>query len=193
MRRVFFSFYHEGDKKRIGVVRNHGMCKPGIEAAGYIDAAEWEELKKQGDDAIEKWIDEQLKGTSITAVLIGEHTAERRWVNEEIFKSYEKGNALIGIYIHNIKGLDEKTTPKGPNPFDNFEFLKSGDSLASIVKTYDWKDDDGYNNFRHWIETAIASWKKPNDDLKKKKPPKPPVPGPVTPPRPPRRREVGSR
>jgi hypothetical protein len=41
------------------------------ESAGFWDAAAWEEVKKKGNDAIEKWIDDQLKGTSVTVVLIG--------------------------------------------------------------------------------------------------------------------------
>ncbi len=203
-RRVFFSFNYNGDKNRIGIVRNHGMCKDGIEDAGYIDAAEWETLKLKGAKAVQDWIDEQLEGTSLTAVLIGQNTSEREWVQYEIEKSFERGNALMGIYIHNLLGLDQKTVPKGANPFGKFSIKETGESLESMVPTYDWKDNDGYNNFSAWVESAIASWEKPNGTLIKKggstggglpvtppSLPRTPAPGPKAPPLPPRNREVG--
>jgi len=39
-------------------------------SGGFIDAANFEKLKKQGDAAIKRWIDDQLKGTSVTVVLV---------------------------------------------------------------------------------------------------------------------------
>lgn len=67
-RRVFFSFEY-GDVSRAMVVRNSAITK-GKEAAGFVDAADFEKLKQQGDSAVKKWIDDQLVGTSVTAVLV---------------------------------------------------------------------------------------------------------------------------
>jgi len=117
-RRVFFSFHYERDVWRAGQVRNSWVAKPDREAAGFWDAAEWEEVKKKGDAAIKEWIDKQLKGTSVTAVLIGAETSTRKYVGYEIEQSFNKGNGLLGIYIHNLKDTDGKTDCKGPNPFD---------------------------------------------------------------------------
>src|SRR6266849_904694 len=63
-RRVFFSFKYE-DVARAMVVRNSWVTQ-GREAAGFIDAAEFEELKEEGNNAIQAWIDDQLDGTSVT-------------------------------------------------------------------------------------------------------------------------------
>jgi len=52
-RRVFFSFEY-GDVSRAMVVRNSWVTQ-GKEAAGFVDAAEFEKLKKQGDAAIKRW------------------------------------------------------------------------------------------------------------------------------------------
>jgi hypothetical protein len=76
-RRVFFSFKYE-DVSRAMTVRNSWVLQ-GREAAGFIDAADFEELKKQGDPAIKRWIDNQLRGTSITVVLVGSLTCSSRW------------------------------------------------------------------------------------------------------------------
>lgn len=89
-RKTFFSFHFERDSWRAGQVRNSGLFK-GNEA-GFIDKADWEEVKRKGDQAIKKWIDDQLYGTSVTVVLIGNETAERKYVGYEIEQSAKRGN-----------------------------------------------------------------------------------------------------
>jgi hypothetical protein len=69
-RRAFFSFKY-ADVSRAMVVRNSWVTQ-GKEATGFIDAADFEELEEEGDDAIQEWIDDQLDGTSVTVVLVGE-------------------------------------------------------------------------------------------------------------------------
>jgi len=49
-RRVFFSFEYEQDVWRANVVRNSWVTQ-GKEAAGFIDAAAFENLKNQGADS----------------------------------------------------------------------------------------------------------------------------------------------
>lgn len=69
MRKVFFSFKYE-DVSRAMVVRNSWVAQ-GKEAAGFVDAADFEAIKRQGVQAIKNWIDKQLSGTSVTVVLVG--------------------------------------------------------------------------------------------------------------------------
>ena len=153
-RRVFFSFHHKGDARRIGQIRNSWVTKDGQEDAGFVDAADWERIKNQGDEAVERWIDAQLKGTSVTVVLIGAETASRPWVLYEISESHNKGNGLLGIYIHNCKDLDGRTCYQGTNPFSQVHFTNSGQSLESVYPVYDWILNDGYSNMGTWIEAA---------------------------------------
>jgi len=138
-RRVFFSFEY-GDVSRAMVVRNSWVTQ-GREAAGFIDAADFENLKRQGDNAIRNWIDEQLEGTSVTVVLVGEKTCDSRWVKYEIAKSIEEGNGLLGIDISKIKDLQGNTSER----------------CGQIPKGYNfylWLKEDGYNNMGDWIEKA---------------------------------------
>ena len=51
--------------------------------------------QEEGDAAIKAWIDQQLHGTSVTAVLIGSHTCSSKYVQYEIDKSIERGNGLL--------------------------------------------------------------------------------------------------
>uniref|UniRef100_A0A7C4JQB3 TIR-like domain-containing protein n=1 Tax=Thermodesulfobacterium geofontis TaxID=1295609 RepID=A0A7C4JQB3_9BACT len=117
-RRVFFSFHYERDIWRVNVVRNSWVPKGNYINAGFIDAAEFEKIKRQGDQAIKRWIDEQLEGTSVTVVLIGAETYSRLWVRYEIIKSFDRGNGLLGVYIHNIEDSRGNKDIKGENPFE---------------------------------------------------------------------------
>jgi hypothetical protein len=155
-RRVFFSFHYERDAWRAGQVRNSWVTKDDRESAGFWDAAAWQEVKKKGDEAITKWIDNQLTGTSVTVVLIGAETAERKYVGYEISQSYTKGNGIIGIYIHNMKDSEGSTDTKGKNPLANWTVKKDGKTVtfADLYPTYDWVADNGYKNLGDWIETA---------------------------------------
>lgn len=108
-RRVFFSFEYEHDVSRAMVVRNSWVTQ-GKEAAGFSDAAEFEEVKRGGDAAIKRWIKDQLNGTSVTVVLVGSHTCSSKYVQYEIQQSEDRGNGLLGIDISKIKDFDGNTT-----------------------------------------------------------------------------------
>ena len=152
-RKVFFSFHHKGDIGRVGQVRNSWLTKG--EDAGYVDEAKWESIKRLGNDAIKRWIDTQLNGTSVTVVLIGNETAERPWVQHEILESHKKKNGLLGIHIHNLKDFRTGAISyKGNNPFQKFNFVNSSRTLADIYPVYDWINDNGYQNLGRWVEEA---------------------------------------
>jgi len=155
-RRVFFSFHRNRDMWRVNVIRQHWVTKPDREAAGYWDAAAWEELKKKGDDAVKRWIDKQMEGTSVTVVLIGKETSGRKWVKYEVKKSHKDGKGLLGVYIHKLKDKDGNTDEKGDNYFGVIGKDKDGNDVyfGQLYPTYDWKDNDGYENFGDWVEKA---------------------------------------
>jgi hypothetical protein len=155
-RRVFFSFHYERDIWRASQVRNSWVSKPDRETAGFWDSASWEEVKKKGEDAIKRWINKELEGTSVTVVLIGTETASRKYVRYEIIQSYNKGNGLLGIYIHKLRDKDGSTDRKGDNPFDYIYIERDGKKIyfSEIYPTYDWVGDNGYNNLGSWVEKA---------------------------------------
>src|SRR3989337_845699 len=112
-RRVFFSFHYERDIWRVNQVRHTWVTKDDIEEAGYTDAADFEKVERQGKEAIQRWIDKQLEGTSVTVVLIGAETNERKYVDYEIEQSRKRDNGLLAIYIHKLKDKSSNTdTPK---------------------------------------------------------------------------------
>jgi hypothetical protein len=158
-RSIFIAFHYQQDIWRVNVVRNHYLTKGTYKDAGYWDHSLWEETKKKGDDAIKKIIKEGMKDTTVTVVLIGSQTAQRKWVNYEILESHNRGNGMLGIYIHQIKDKSGLKSAKGQNPFGNFTIKRNGQKvyLSEIYPTYDWIDDDGYKNFGSWVEKAAKA------------------------------------
>ncbi len=153
-RKVFFSFHHQGDILRVGQIRNSWLLRDEREDLGFVDAAAWESIKRNGDEAIKRWIDTQLSGTSVTVVLIGQETASRPWVIHEIIESHNKGNGLLGIRIHNVKDLHGRYSLQGSNPFDQVSITSTGKSLSQIYPVYDWVTNNGRENMPIWIEEA---------------------------------------
>lgn len=145
-RRVFFSFHYEQDVWRATNIRKAGAVDAHA-AAGWNDASIWEEAKRKGRTAIERMIDDGLKGTSVTAVLIGAETASRPWVNYEIEQSIKRGNGLLGVRIHNVKDQHGKRSSRGSVPQD----LKSGS-----YRIYDWNR----SNFVRQVELAALDARK---------------------------------
>jgi len=157
-RQVFYSFHFKNDVMRVQQVRNMGV----IEGNPIISPNSWEEIKRKGDSAIKKWIDDNMKYRSCLVVLVGSETANRKWVNYEIEKAWNDGKGVVGIYIHNLKCPNNGVSKKGKNPFDNFTL---GDKkLSDIVKCYNPNSSDTYNdiknNLNNWIEEAIEIRKK---------------------------------
>ena len=187
-KRVFFSFhYQDVIDFRVNVVRNHKLTKENN--SGYFDASIWENAKKTSDLALKRLINNEIQNTSVTCVLIGTETYNRRWVDYEIMKSISKGNKILGIHINGIKGKDKKTKTKGNNPlyYLGFSYDNSGKKLnlhnfiqgkwipysdldgwsvnevaeskrnkihrlSSIYSTYDWVEDNGFENFSSWVK-----------------------------------------
>jgi len=154
-RKVFFSFYYDRDVRRVVQIRNSWVVRFKGEAQPFYDKADWESVKRRG---IEKWIEDQLAGTSVTVVLIGSKTYDRPWVRHEIKRSHDLKKGILGIYIHNVNDPQTGTDTQGKNPLDYWTVERNGQKVAfsSLYKTYDWVNDSGYANLASWIEAAAT-------------------------------------
>lgn len=149
-KRVFFSFhYQDVIDFRANVVRNHKLTKGNN--AGYFDASIWEDAKKTSDLALKRLINSEIKNTSVTCVLVGTHTFERRWVDYEIMKSIEKGNKIIAVHINGIKDKEGETKKNGNNPlyYLGYSFVNDGKriKLHNFINGHwiDYTDLDGWS------------------------------------------------
>jgi hypothetical protein len=156
-RQIFYSFHYDNDVFRVQQIRNMGA----LEENKPVSANEWETVKKGGDSAIEKWIDDNMKYRSCVVVLVGSETANRKWVKHEIRKAWNDGKGIVGIYIHNLKCPQNGIGSMGTNPFDQFTI--NGTKMSSMVKCYNPKSTDAYNDIKNnietWIEEAIDNRK----------------------------------
>jgi len=157
-RRVFYSFHYKPDGARAARVRNMGV----VEGNKPATDNDWETITKGGDEAIQKWIDDQLDGKSCNVVLIGENTAGRKWIKYEIKSAWNNNKGVVGVYIHRLKDFEGNQSSKGRNPFEDFTMDGGEKKLSSIVKAYnppftDSKDVYGHisDNIADWIEEAI--------------------------------------
>ena len=151
-RRVFYSFHYAPDNWRAAMVRNIGS----IEGNRPATDNGWEAVKRGGDAAIKKWIADQMKYRSCTVVLVGTNTADRKWINHEIIKSWNDGMGVVGIHIHGLEDSDGNISQKGRNPFDFITFENSGKKLSSTVKCYNPSGRSSKERYG-WISQHLAN------------------------------------
>jgi hypothetical protein len=145
-KRVYFSFhYRDVSDFRANVVRKHKLIGYEDKSAGYLDASIWEEAETKGDLAIKHLINGELDYTSVTAVLVGSDTYDRRWVRYEIMKSVERGNRVLGIHINPIVDKFQQTKSLGPNPFDYLTL--SIDVTGTRAQPMEYRDG-AWRNYR---------------------------------------------
>ncbi|MPM13076.1 hypothetical protein SDC9_59431 [bioreactor metagenome] len=155
-KRVFFSFhYQDVIDFRVNVVRNHKLTKN--DNAGYFDASIWEEAKRTSDLALKRLINSEIQNTSVTCILVGTHTFERRWVDYEIFKSLEKGNKILAIHINGIKDKSGKAKSNGNNPlyYLGYSFKNNGTKIK--LHNYiqgSWTD---YTDLEGWSVNQVEA------------------------------------
>lgn len=117
-RSIFFSFdYKDVSSFRANVVRNSWLTMRNSDA-NFIDKSMWEEAEKKGANALKKLIENGLRGTSVSVVLVGSDTYSRRWVKYEIVKSFVEGKGILPIYINRIPSKNEGIKAKGINPLE---------------------------------------------------------------------------
>ncbi|MCH9853418.1 MAG: TIR domain-containing protein [Alphaproteobacteria bacterium] len=145
-RKVFFSFDWD-DVWRVSQIRNMNIVQKENAEKLFTDKAKWEEVKRKGDIAIKNWIDNQMRGTSVTVVLIGRDTHMSRFVNYEIKQTIAHKKGLLGIHIHNIKDTNNPSPIKGQSPIPSGYMVY--DPQPSVFL--------GYSSYDA-IKKEIASW-----------------------------------
>jgi len=153
---VYYSFHYDRDAWRVQQIVNMGL----VEGQTILNAQDWETVKRQGDAAIEAWIDNQMKYKHAVVVLIGRQTSDRPWVRYEIIKAWNDERPLVGIRINGLKDSSGHIDGAGVNPFDAIT-LKDGRPLSTWVPTYTPTGSDSQAiyasiraNLTRWVDTA---------------------------------------
>ena len=150
-RNCFFSFHYVPDSVRASQVREMGT----IEGNAPARDNDWEAVVGGGDPAIQKWIANQMRGKSCAVVLVGQHTANRKWINYEIVKAWDDKLGVVGIRIHGLKNFEGKTAASGLNPFDYITHGPTKTPLSTIAKCYDPPGADSKGRYA-WIKDNLA-------------------------------------
>jgi MTH538 TIR-like domain (DUF1863) len=153
-RNVFYSFHFDPDSWRASQVRNMGV----LGGNEPVSANDWEEVKRGGDAAIERWIAAQMKGRTCAVVLVGAETASRPWVKYEIKKAWNDGLGVVGVRIHGLKNRLSNTTYPGPNPFDGISI--KGTPMSQIVTLNDPVGIDSkaiYDKVHNTLDALVES------------------------------------
>lgn len=128
---VFYSFYYQQDAWRVQQIVNMGA----LDGQPILNAQDWEQVKAQGDAAVEKWIDEQMSYKRTVVVLIGTQTASRPWVQYEIGKAWTAKKGLVGVRINGLADSNGNTDTAGQNPFAKVA-LDGGGTVADYVPIF---------------------------------------------------------
>jgi len=151
-RKCFYSFHYVPDCQRASQVRQIGAIEGNRPAADN----DWETITRGGEPAIKRWIDDQMTGKTCTIVLVGANTANRKWINYEITKSWNAGLGVVGIHIHGLKNLAGEVSARGANPFDHINHNPTQKKLSAIVKCYNPAGATSKERYA-WISEHLAN------------------------------------
>jgi len=126
-RRVFLSLSYEDRQHARGVDLMPKNPNTDVDFSGRhllnpVDSTDESYIKRQ--------VKEQMHGTSVTAVLLGNDTHSSEWVKWEVEKSLERGNGILAIR------LKDQDTPLPPDSPVREALEEAG---AEII---DWEPDE---------------------------------------------------
>ena len=105
-------------------------------------------------------IREGMANTSVTCVLAGAYTWQRRWVRYEIGRSIVKGNGLLTVKIHNLQNLDGYLSNEGPNPLDHMGVYRVPDGRMLLAETNAQGQWIRYEDYTQAVSLP-AGWEQP--------------------------------
>jgi hypothetical protein len=155
---VFFCYDRLLDIQHAKRIRHRYEMKGG-NAIGFPKPHEWKKLIIKNDQAIQHWVENQVRLSDVTMVLIGMNTSKDPIVRQAITTCHQLEKGMLGIYIHNMLIDNSRPVPMGINPFDCFCVVKRDQTihLSKIYHTYDWIKDLGQFNLNKWIKKAAHS------------------------------------
>ena len=139
--RVFLSYHHSEDQARADLLREYYG-----QSDLFVDRSLQEPIRNAGTDEILATIRTQhLRDSTVTAVLIGRHTAKRKWVDWEIYSSLRPYG---GRTINGLLGIVLPTAGEWPARFtDNYQERTASNGKRQV----------GYAKVVHWDE-IVPEW-----------------------------------
>lgn len=116
-RRIFISYQHDDQMKAKGF--NLLRWNKNVETE-FVGRHLLDPVKSEDPSYISRMIREQLRGTSVTVVLIGDKTWSSEWVDKEVRWSLEKSppNGVVGIRLEGGVKTPDSLTACGAEVLD---------------------------------------------------------------------------
>ncbi|MFR5322557.1 MAG: SIR2 family protein [Mediterraneibacter gnavus] len=141
---VFLSYHYDSDNKiarQITEIINTDTIN--------IFTVIREDEKEKDDEIVKNWVDEKIKGTRITILLISKETLDRKYVSYELEKSLSQRNSIIPILIDSEENAfdDEK--------IDLIIQKLDTELLGMKLKLRKWYQENGKENILRWLNEEL--------------------------------------
>lgn len=140
--KVFISYYYQCDNRVAKEITNI-INKDRTSLFTVLQ----EQVKKNDAESIKRWVDEEIKKTRFTILLISKKTFEREYVSYEITKSRENGNTIIPILIDNEENAFSE---------EDIETLSKKLPKTNCKGIRRWIKDCGKENVLQWLNDALG-------------------------------------
>lgn len=152
-KKIFFCFDYESDMDRALVVRD-GWAAQGKSAAGFIDQAAYEQIKREGLSNVCNWMDQQIEDSAVSVVLIGSETLSLPYIQHAVLKSVEKGMPIIGVHVEQLKDNNSVPSARGETHTIIGKYPSGTpayfDDIADGI--YNYRSETGSQDLVQWIE-----------------------------------------
>lgn len=108
-----------------------------------------EDEKEKDDEIVKNWVDEKIKGTKITILLISKETLDRKYVSYELEKSLSQRNSIIPILI------DSKENAFDDEKIDLIIQKLDTELLGMKLKLRKWYQENGKENILRWLNEEL--------------------------------------
>lgn len=140
--KVFISYHYQCDNKVAKEITNI-VNKDRTSLFTVLQ----EQVKKNDSESIKRWVDEEIKKTRFTILLISKETFEREYVSYEITRSRENGNTIIPILIDNEENAFNE---------EDIETLSKKLPKTNCKRIRRWIKDCGKENVLQWLNDALG-------------------------------------
>lgn len=140
--KVFISYHYQCDNKVAKEITNI-VNKDRTNLFTVLQ----EQIKKNDPESIKRWVDEEIKKTRFTILLISRETFEREYVAYELTRSRENGNTIIPILIDNEENAFSE---------EDIETLLKKLPRTNCKRIRKWIKDCGKDNVLQWLNDALG-------------------------------------
>lgn len=142
--RVFISYHYDIDN---GIAKE--ITKIVNEDKLNMFTVVKENDKKRDSEVIKNWVNEEIKKTKITILLISKQTLDREYVSYELEKSILNGNTIIPILIDS----EENNFSEKDIELIHQKLVKRLSSKK--IKMRKWNQEKGNNNIINWLNESL--------------------------------------